>query len=73
MPTKKEVERSNAVSFAQLLEELKRVNPAINDLYYDDHNGVWCIAWKDERRGGYEELETFMGTFFTVFTSINPA
>lgn len=56
MPTRREVARTNAVSFAQLLQEILPVHPGVKDIYYCDHTGVWCINYE---KGYWEEFETF--------------
>lgn len=60
MPTKAQITRTNAASFAQLLEELLAANPSIMDFYYCDHTGVWCINQKHKE---FEEFETFQAAF----------
>ncbi|WP_293683587.1 hypothetical protein [Spirosoma sp. 48-14] len=56
MATKKQIQESNAISFAQLLEELLEHNDKVEDVYYSDHIGNWCIKLKD---GEADEFCTF--------------
>lgn len=41
------VQQTNAISFHQLLKELKANDPKIQDLYYDGHSGEWVLQCPD--------------------------
>lgn len=57
-PTKKQIDQSNAASFAQLLVEIKQVYPFLKGFYYCDHIGVWCAQYKVSDNTNDEEFET---------------
>ncbi|WP_298608720.1 hypothetical protein [uncultured Spirosoma sp.] len=58
-PTKKQIDQSNASSFAQLLAELKRKYPFLEDFYYCDHVGAWCANYKVPDGVNDTEFKTF--------------
>lgn len=64
MPTKKQIQESNAASFAKFLDELKEVHPSVTDFYYSDHLGMWSITYAD---GAFYEFETFNEAFLYCY------
>jgi hypothetical protein len=58
-PTQKQIDASNAESFAQLFFELKKEFWFLKSFYYNDHEGVWCAEYENPLDYEEQQFDTY--------------
>jgi len=48
-PTKADIKRQNADCFARILDEYKRIEPLLEDVYYSECDADWVVQIRGER------------------------